>query len=310
MNREEHDHLLAERSTLQRILADIAEEDVLDRSSFLSRLKNVEQRIAAIEADTRMPARARLTFRGRPVVGSHGIFAEFGMTATKAFTDAISMMAAAISGPLASSGPIPNREQNQLLITSTAVGSFGFELEEHLDGRLLLENETALSLALAQTQGLLQGSTGSDDELADAATGTDPRVVAAVRAFLDNLIANEAVCTVELDDRKFSFRDVGEVRRSWERLGQDNLHEETQTYSGEFQGVLPKRRTFEFRVADSEDVITGKIGPSISDVDALNRHLHTLARIEVLATRVGNGRPRYVLNQAPVWLQEQLPDSA
>lgn len=310
MNREEHDHLLAERSTLQRILADIAEEDVLERSSFLSRLKNVEQRIATVEADTRVPARARLTFRGRPVVGSHGIFAEFGMTATKAFTDAISMMAAAISGPLASSGPIPNREQNQLLITSTAVGSFGFELEEHLDGRLVFENETALSLALAQTQGLLQGSVGSDDELADAATGTDPRVVAAVRAFLDNLIANEAVCTVELDDRKFSFRDVGEVRRSWERLGQDNLHEETQTYSGEFQGVLPKRRTFEFRVADSEEVITGKIGPGISDVDTLNQHLRTLARIEVLTTRVGNGRPRYVINQAPAWLQEQLPDSA
>jgi len=310
MNREEHDHLLAERSTLQRILADIAEEDVLERSSFLSRLKNVEQRIATVEADTRVPARARLTFRGRPVVGSHGIFAEFGMTATKAFTDAISMMAAAISGPLASSGPIPNREQNQLLITSTAVGSFGFELEEHLDGRLVFENETALSLALAQTQGLLQGSVGSDDELADAATGTDPRVVAAVRAFLDNLIANEAVCTVELDDRKFSFRDVGEVRRSWERLGQDNLHEETQTYSGEFQGVLPKRRTFEFRVADSEEVITGKIGPGISDVDTLNQHLRTLARIEVLTTRVGNGRPRYVINQAHAWLQEQLPDTA
>lgn len=310
MSREEHDHLLAERSTLQRILADIPDEDVIDRSSFLSRLKNVEQRIATVEADTRVPARARLTFRGRPVVGSHGIFAEFGMTATKAFTDAISMMAAALSGPLASSGPIPNREQNQLLITSTAVGSFGFELEEHLDGRLVLESETALSLALAQTQELLRGSVGSDDELADAATGTDPRVVAAVRAFLDNLITNEAVCTVELDDRRFSFRDVGEVRRSWERLGQDNLHEESQSYAGEFQGVLPKRRTFEFKVADSEEVITGKIGPGISDVDALNQHLHILARIEVLTTRVGNGRPRYVINQAPMWLQEQLPDSA
>ncbi len=28
-------------------------------------------------------------------------------------------------------GPIPNRDQNQLLITNTAVGSFGFELEEY-----------------------------------------------------------------------------------------------------------------------------------------------------------------------------------
>ncbi|MHB8743625.1 MAG: hypothetical protein ACYC9L_10925 [Sulfuricaulis sp.] len=302
MSREEHDHLLAERNTLQRILGDIPEEDVLDRSSFLSRLKNVEQRIADTETDSRMPARARLTFRGRPVVGSHGIFAEFGMTATKAFTDAISMMAAALSGPLASSGPIPNREQNQLLITSTAVGSFGFELEEHLDGHLMLESETALSLALTQAQGLLQGSVGSDDELADAATGTDPRALVAVRTFLDTLITNEAVCSVELADSLFSFSDVGEVRRSLERLGQDNLHEELQTYLGEFQGVLPKRRTFEFRVANSEDVITGKIGSGISNADALNQHLHTYARIEVLATRVGNGRPRYVLNKLPDWL--------
>ena len=302
MSREEHDHLLAERVALQRILEGIPEADVLDRSSFLSRLKSVEQRIATVEADTRMPARARLTFRGKPVVGSHGIFAEFGMTATKAFTDAVSMMAAALGGPLASTGPIPNREQNQLLITSTAVGSFGFELEEHLDGHLMLESETALSLALAQAQGLLQGSVGSDDELADAATGTDPRALVAVRTFLDTLVTNEAVCSVELADTLFSFSDVGEVRRSLERLGQDNLHEELQTYSGEFQGVLPKRRTFEFRVANSEDVITGKIGPGISDADALNDHLHTLARIEVLATRVGNGRPRYVLNKLPDWL--------
>ena len=157
---------------------------------------------------------------------------------------------------------------------------------------------------------MLQGSVGSDDELADAATGTDPRVVAAVRAFLDNLITNEAVCTVALGDRTFSFRDVGEVRRSWERLGQDNLSEESQTYSGTFQGVLPKRRTFEFRATNTDEIITGKIGPGISDVDALNQHLHLRARIEVLATRVGNGRPRYVLNQAPEWLQKQRPDSA
>ena len=309
MSREERDHLLAERNSLQRILAEIPAEDVIDRSSFQARLDDVEQRIAAIPADTRMPVRARLTFRGRPVVGSHGIFAEFGMTATKAFTDAISMMAAALSGPLASSGRIPNRDQNQLLITSTAVGSFGFELEEHLNCPPLLDDESALSLALTQTQALLQGSVGSDDELADAATGTDPRVVQAVREFLDNLITNDAVCTVELNDKKFSFRDVGEVRRSWERLDQNNLHEEPQTYTGEFQGALPKRRTFEFNVTGSDVVVTGKIGPGISDVNALNTHLYEPARIEVMVTRVGNGRPRYVLNKSPEWLRAQQPES-
>ena len=47
MTCEDHDHLLAERNTLQRILADIPDDDEIDRISFLSRLKNVEQRIAA-----------------------------------------------------------------------------------------------------------------------------------------------------------------------------------------------------------------------------------------------------------------------
>ena len=42
---EDPSHLLAERNTLQRILADIPDDDEIDRISFLSRLKNVEQRI-------------------------------------------------------------------------------------------------------------------------------------------------------------------------------------------------------------------------------------------------------------------------
>ena len=61
-------------------------------------------------------------------------------------------------------------------------------------------------------------------------------------------------------------------RRSLERLGQDNLHEDRQAFEGEFQGVLPKRRTFEFKVRDADTVITGKIGPAISDADTLNEH--------------------------------------
>jgi len=91
------------------------------------------------------------------------------------------------------------------------------------------------------------------------------------------------------------------LRRSLERLGQDNLHEDRQAFEGEFQGVLPKRRTFEFKVRDADTVITGKIGPAISDADTLNEHLHTPTRVELLVTRVGNGRPRYVLSEMPEW---------
>jgi hypothetical protein len=189
MNRDEHRLLVSERDSLRRILEGIPEEDVLDRGSFEARLHEVERDLTSIAADTRTPARARLTFRGRPVIGSHGIFAEFGMTATKAFTDVVSRLAA---GPLAPTGPIPDRDQNQLLITSTAIGSFGFELEEYREEPLLLADESAVAQALERTQQLLEGTAGSDDDLADAAAGVDPRAIAALRGFLDTLAKHEA----------------------------------------------------------------------------------------------------------------------
>ena len=122
---------------------------------------------------------------------------------------AVARMAAGLVAPLASSGPIPNRDQHQLLITSTAVGSFGFELEELLGDQLSFDEETPVALALAQTQELLRGTLGTDDELADAATGADPRAVAAVRAFLTELMTNEAVCALEFSDSRLAFSDVG-----------------------------------------------------------------------------------------------------
>ena len=131
MNRQDQAHLLGERNTLQRMIAETPEEEVLDRGSLTARLEEVEHLLAEVNINEREPARAQLTFNGRPVVGSYGIFADFGMKAVNGFTEAVAAVAATLAGPLFAKGPIPNRDQNQLLITNTALGSFGFELEEY-----------------------------------------------------------------------------------------------------------------------------------------------------------------------------------
>ena len=306
MSIEQREFLLAEQATVYRLLSEIPAEDVLERSSLQARLDDVEEQLASIPPPRRQAARARLTFRGRPVIGHHGIFAEFGAKATNAFADIVAKVAAALSGPLSPMGPVPNRDDSRLLITSTAVGSFGFELEEYRPpGQLDFGNEGVAGQALDVTRNLLQSTVGTDDELADSAAGTDPRAIEAVRSFLDLLATNEAVCSLESNDKVFRFSDVGEVRRAVERLGRDNLVEERQRLSGEFQGVLPKGRTFEFKLADSGDVVRGKVGTGIADPDVINRYLHQATLIDVLATRVGNGRPRYVLNSLPEWQDEQ-----
>jgi hypothetical protein len=204
---------------------------------------------------------------------------------------------------VAESGPIPNREQGHLLIKDIAIGSFGFEFEESCSKRHPFGDESPIATALQQTQDLLRGTVGTDDELTEAVAGLSSRAIKSARAFLEILVSADAVCALEYRDRVFGFQDVAEVRRGESRLSQENVHEETLSYSGEFQGVLPKRRTFEFKLAP-DHVIRGRIGPAIENPDILNRHLHQPARISVTATRIGTGRPRLVLNALPEWSAE------
>lgn len=303
MNNEDRQHLLAERTFLQRLLAKTPATARLTRMSDEARLRKVEAQLAALPADERTPARARLTFDGVPVIRSHGIFADFGMKAVSSFTEAVASVAASLSAPLAAMGPIPNRDQNQLLITSTAVGSFGFELEEYRAEQLALEDSSPVATALERTQALLQSTLGHDDDLADIASETDPRALDKVRTFLRVLADNSAVCALQYGGRGVRFTDVGQVNRSLARLAADNLHESEEQLRGEFVGVLPNSRSFEFKLASDQQIIRGKVSPRLQNVDDINGHLHQVVQIEVTRTQVGNGRPRYLLTQMPQWAQ-------
>jgi hypothetical protein len=92
---------------------------------------------------------------------------------------------------------------------------------------------------------------------------------------------------------------AGEVGRAFERLRKNNFREQETTLHGEFQGVLPKARQFEFLLATDAEVVRGKIGPAIVNPDVINQYLHRPTTITVMVTQVGNGRPRYVLLALP-----------
>lgn len=296
--------LQAERSSLQRMIDDIPVEDVIDRGSLQARLEMVEADIASF-ANQRLPARAKLTFSGRPVIGSHGIMADFGMKAVNAFSEAVTAVAASLTAPLRAMGPIPNREQNQLLITNTALGSFGFELEELPPGQLPLEESSIVEQALERTQNLLAATIQPDDEaLADSASELDQRALDKVRAFVTTLAENEALCALRFQSKDFRFVSGAQVRKSIERMSEGNLHEEERELVGHFEGVLPnKRRSFEFMEQGAREVIVGKLGPGVTHHEQINKHLKHSCRIRVVVTRVGNGRPRYLLKSAPEYLQ-------
>jgi hypothetical protein len=299
--------LRAEHAALKLLLHEIPIENAIDRLSLQARMDDLEHSISRVTIPGRRKAQALLAFRGKPVVGHHGIFAEFGAAAVQGFTEAVATIAASLaSGPLGARGVIPSRDEYQMLITGTVPGSFGFELEEYqreTDGQRNLDfpEGSPVEQAIEQARALMQATLGSDDDLADAASGMDPRAVGALRQFITILAVNGAACSLEVGGREFVFSDLGQVERSAGRLSQENIHEHDEQLDGEFRGVLPKRRTFEFKLASTGEIISGKVSPAIADAGEINTVLGQPVIASAKTTRVGDGRPRYqILSYQPI----------
>jgi len=296
MTLQEHRQLQAEHSALEKLLAELPDGREIERLGLEARKREIEESLAAQPAPCREPLRARLTFRGRPIVGSHGIFAEFGAVVVGAFSEAVAALGASQIGPLGARGILPGRDEFRLLITGTAAGSFGFQFEEApADNLTLFPKDSPLEPAIDQAKAIMKASLGTDDELTEALADTDPRAIDAIRKFLETMTKNEAVCALEFKGDVFRFADVEQVRRSMARLEQDNIHEKDEDLAGAFLGVLPHRRTFEFKLADTTEVISGRVGKDVAEPAAINHVLEERVTIRVHSRRVGDGRPRFVL---------------
>lgn len=295
MKISEYRHLLAERKAVEQFIAETPPEFVVDLMSWQHRLAVIGADIATAVIDERDPTSLALTFRGKPVVGTTGIFADFGAKAVAAFNEVIVALAAASDAPLADKGPIPNREQNQLLITATATGSFGFVLQEHREGELRLDDETPTLRAMRQAHAMLAGVLGTDDELADAAAELPARAMDRLRDFLKTMEDAQAYCAVSLDGKEARFDSPAAVVQAIARIRQDNLREEETELVGAFEGVLPQARTFEFKLAQDGAVIRGRISPAVADIAQFNRRIGEELTIRVAQTQVGKGRPRFVI---------------
>ncbi len=295
-----HEHYISVASEIQELeslLAEIPEENVIDRLGLESRLEEARSLIASVPEEV-IVNKARLTFRGPPVVGSHGIVADFAAVAAGSFAKAVTAVAASISDNLRDKGPIPNRQENQLLITGTAIGSFGFEFElPNPDNNEIFPVRSKAEDALQKIKELFRlAANGTDDEVAELIDEIHPRAVKNAAEFLEYLAENGAWCGVEFKDEYFRFSNIDQLRFSADRLKEDNIDERDESYRGEFQGVLPKGRAFEFKKSGDKNIIKGKVGVKIDDADVLNRKfLHQAVNAEFHVIQFGKGQPRYTL---------------
>ncbi len=288
--------LSSEALELQSLLADIPEDHVIERMSLEARLRSVKAKLEK-EKKPAQEQKARLTFRGKPVLGSHGIAADFGTKAAGAFSDAFVAVAAGLAENLNHIGPLPNKDKHQLLITGTAIGSFGFEFELPSQESELFPELAAPTRTLEKIESLFRlATTGSDDDVAELIDEIHPRSVKKVHDFLDLLVQQQAWCALEFGERTFSYQNFDQIRASSLRLKDDNIRETTDLFHGEFQGVLPTGRSFEFKCSSDETLIRGKIDPAVDDPDTINREwLHKPASVKLKVIQVGRGQPHYTL---------------
>lgn len=287
--------LTSEVNELEGLLASIPSNNIISRMSLESRLAAAREALMRVPKD--LPKKAQLTFRGKPVFGSHGITADFGSKAAGAFSDAFAAIAASLDEGLRDMGPIPDRVKNQLLITGTAIGSFGFEFELPAAEPSLFQEKPRSEVAMEKIEMLFRlAAEGSDDEVAEVIEEVHPRAVRKAHEFLELLVQQQAWCALQFDDRAFRFADYEQIQSSCERLKADNILERQEKYTGEFQGVLPASRTFEFKLSDQAGVLKGRIDKNLTDPDLLNREwLHKPVTLSLSVIQVGQGRPRFTL---------------
>lgn len=291
-----HWYIASEIRQLEELLAHTPKESVIERMSLEARLKNARDTLDKVPAQAES-FKTRLTFRGKPVFGSHGIAADFGAKVTGAFSEAFASIMAGLNEQLRDIGPIPNKDRNQLLITGTAIGSFGFEFELPVQPQTLFPEQNHAEAAISKIESLLRLSAeGSDDDIAEIIDEIHPRAVKKVHEFLELLVQQQAWCALEFGEKIFRYTDCEQVKTSSARLQDDNIQEKEESFYGELQGVLPAGRTFELKLLDQEGLIRGKIDTAIENPDVLNREwLHRPVNIKLNVMTVGQGRPRYSL---------------
>lgn len=289
--------LSSEKKQLESILAEIPENDVIERASFEARLARIDEEMSAL-APSAPVKKAALTFRGAPVIGSRAIAADFTAKVTSLFSDAIASIAAGLQENLKYMGKIPHKKDNRLFITGTAIGSFGFEFEvptTDTEDDLFPESSPAAEALDRLLKVFEITATGDDEALAEVVDEIHPRAVKKIAEMLDYTAKERAWCGLSFSGQSFRFRDHQQLESAAARVREDNIKESSEEVDGVFTGVLPKSRRFEFKSLDGRIDIRGKVSPDIEAPEQLNEKLNKAFKVKFNVVQVGQGRPKYTL---------------
>jgi hypothetical protein len=283
----EQDRTRADLASVDAILDQLTDEDVMMRAGLESRRNELIATIENIDDQEESTASAALFFGGRPVAGNRGIESEFGGSAVTKFQDLVAKLLAREVTGLGQRGVVPNKNAATLHITNIVRGSFGFLLEEVEPQHQFVK--TALKSAVDNASHLLHAfAEPSDEQFQEAVEAVDDRVVATARDFFD--LMRQSGATLRLvagaSDNSFSAEAVA---RAVERANTTTLEDAEETVEGQLAGFLPDAHQFEFRADGARGTIRGRVDKALpaSELAEDNRRLVNVpARAQLQVKRV------------------------
>ena len=303
-------YLEAQRAVVEAQLERTPAEGRAMRINLESRLQLLDEEIAALEAVHLLDGRARavLTFGGKPVVAAGAIEASFSADALQAFQRLVSTTAATREGrKLGARGRIPDEEAYRLFITGTFAGSFGFELQELPTDAT--QERSVLREAVDEASRLLLATRVDDDEaFAGAVADSNPRVVKALADFLGLMESRSATLHVTAGQRECRFDTSEAISAAAERARRTTMSETEVEIRGVLSGVFAVGRRFEFKSAETGEIISGGITYDVTDPSSLKPYLWTpcVAHVWIVTVeRAGKEQRRYYLTRVDPLADEE-----
>ena len=287
-------YLLAEKATLENLVATLHEDSVLERMGLEDRLSDVTAELASLEAAPGRAAESELVFYGAPVRGSAGIDARFTSAVISAYQDLIAKTLAAKS-ELHAMGPIPDAHLSRLHITDVVHGSFGFRFQELPEQESL--RETPLFEAAEEAAHLIAAAGKDDEAFVDVVESLNPRVHDAVRTFFTTIADAGATFRLSTATTTSEFTP-DRLRAAVDRVTIESREEADQPLRGVFMGVLHASRSFEHKL-DAGEVIRGKADPTLDLSSLVEWDLKPcIAHVRVVRwTRAGREHKRFTLRR-------------
>lgn len=250
----EIESLSAEVATVESLLGKRSpEDDPIGYFQYSQRLAGLNRKLEDLGQAPELTAAIALFFAGDPVVGSHGIRADFAGRAVEIFQDIVSKRFAANElGDLGGRGPVPLRSRSDLLLTNVTRGSFGVVLEEAYDNHPLAE--TQLKVVLDDVVNSINVASMEDNGPFEELLETiDHRYLRSLGEFFELLDDKSATVRVVEGDQDKQLNPV-EVHRARERTSSARIEErEDEPLVGTLY-LLPAHRRFELVLENGESI--------------------------------------------------------